>query len=32
VAIEMAKGSATMSINSGTPVPIFNTLIRNTDR
>jgi mandelamide amidase len=31
VAIDMAKGSGEMSINGGTPVPTFNTLIRNTD-
>jgi hypothetical protein len=31
VAID-GEGIGDMSINSGTPVPTFNTLIRNTDR
>jgi mandelamide amidase len=29
--IDMAKGSGDMSINGGSPVPTFNTMIRNTD-
>ena len=29
--IDMTKGSGEMSINGGTPVPTFNTIIRNTD-
>jgi mandelamide amidase len=29
--IDAAKGSGEMSINGGTPVPVFDTMIRNTD-
>jgi mandelamide amidase len=29
--IDIAKGSGEMSINGGSPVPTFNTMIRNTD-
>ena len=30
-AIDAAKGSGEMSINGGKPVPVFDTMIRNTD-
>jgi mandelamide amidase len=30
-AIDAAKGSGEMSINGGAPVPVFDTMIRNTD-
>jgi mandelamide amidase len=29
--IDMVKGSGEMSINGGAPVPVFDTMIRNTD-